>query len=125
MITVTQMLLIGKDCGLNTVYEAWSQVQSHWDAFFGYYANFNEEQRVFNKELFDLGLLEMNPDPNTHGMYRWPEEDVQIDTVLEKLGVKYEEPDWGAIDQQSLDADSKAEEIDSTLFLFDSDKGSY
>ena len=124
MFNVTQMLLIGKDCGLSTVYEAWSQVQSHWDAFFSY-ANFNEEQRVFNKELFDLGLLEMNPDPNTHGMYRWPEEDVQIDTVLEKLGVKYEEPDWGAIDQQSLDADSKAEEIDSTLFLFDSDKGSH
>ncbi|WBF79352.1 hypothetical protein IACHDJAJ_00145 [Aeromonas phage vB_AdhS_TS3] len=106
-ITVAQMLCIGKDCGLTTVYEAWSQVQSHWDAFFTY-ANFNEEQRVFNKEMYDLGILEMNPDPSTHGMYRWPEEDILIDTMLEKMGIKYEEPNWSEADQQHLD-DTKVE----------------
>jgi hypothetical protein len=121
MITVTQMLLIGKDCGLTTVYEAWSQVQSHWDAFFSY-DNFNEEQRIFSKELFDLGLLEMNPDPNTHGIYRWPEDDVQIDTVLDKLGVTYQEPAGAA---QEGTYTGEAEELDFISLGFESDKGSH
>ena len=64
MITVEQMLSIGRDCGLNTVYEAWSQVQSHWDVFFEH-DKFAEQQTVLNYEMFEKGLLELNEDGKT------------------------------------------------------------
>ncbi len=93
MITVTQMLCIGRDCGLNTVYEAWSQVQSHWDAFFSF-DKFEDEQRALNKEMFEKGLLEANTDPTTQGKYRWPDLDETLVSAMNRLGIEYTEPDW-------------------------------
>lgn len=59
MINVEQMLNIGRDCGLITVYEAWSQVQGHWDTFFEY-DKFAEQQAVLNYEMIEKGLLELS-----------------------------------------------------------------
>lgn len=89
MINVEQMLNIGRDCGLNTVYEAWSQVQSHWDAFFSY-ANFYQEQTDFNQEMFDKGLLELNETGETK--YKWPEVEETIVDAMNRLGMAYVEP---------------------------------
>lgn len=98
MITVEQMLGIGRDCGLNTVYEAWSQVQSHWDAFFNY-DNFHQEQSDLNDEMFEKGLLELNEDGKTR--YKWPEKDETIVDAMNRLGMTYVEPDWGKIADES------------------------
>ena len=91
MITVEQMLGIGRDCGLNTVYEAWSQVQSHWDVFFEH-DKFAEQQTVLNYEMFEKGLLELNEDGKTR--YKWPEKDETIVDAMNRLGMVYVEPNW-------------------------------
>ena len=91
MINVEQMLSIGRDCGLNTVYEAWSQVQSHWDVFFEL-DKFAEQQTVLNYEMFEKGLLELNEDGKTR--YKWPEKDETIVDAMNRLGMVYVEPDW-------------------------------
>ena len=91
MINVEQMLNIGRDCGLNTVYEAWSQVQSHWDVFFEH-DKFAEQQTVLNYEMFEKGLLELNEDGKAR--YKWPEKDETIVDAMNRLGMVYVEPDW-------------------------------
>lgn len=98
MITVEQMLGIGRDCGLNTVYEAWSQVQSHWDAFFSY-DNFHQEQSDLNDEMFEKGLLELNEEGQTK--YKWPEKGETIVDAMNRLGMTYVEPDWDKIADES------------------------
>ncbi|MGL4520839.1 MAG: hypothetical protein ACRCUJ_14525 [Phocaeicola sp.] len=98
MINVEQMLNIGRDCGLNTVYEAWSQVQGHWDAFFEY-DKFAEQQNVFNCEMFEKGLLELATEGS--GKYKWPEADETIVDAMTRLGMKYIEPDWDKLADES------------------------
>lgn len=98
MINVEQMLNIGRDCGLNTVYEAWSQVQGHWDAFFEY-DKFAEQQNVFNCEMFEKGLLELATEGS--GKYTWPEADETIVDAMTRLGMKYIEPDWDKVADES------------------------
>ena len=98
MINVEQMLNIGRDCGLITVYEAWSQVQSHWDVFFEH-DKFAEQQTVLNYEMFEKGLLELNEDGKTR--YKWPEKDETIVDAMNRLGMAYVEPDWGKIENES------------------------
>lgn len=98
MINVEQMLGIGRDCGLTTVYEAWSQVQGHWDAFFEY-DKFAEQQAVLNYEMFEKGLLELCEDGKTR--YKWPEKDETIVDAMNRLGMVYEEPDWDKIADES------------------------
>lgn len=98
MISVEQMLNIGRDCGLNTVYEAWSQVQSHWDVFFEL-DKFAEQQTVLNYEMFEKGLLELNEDGKTR--YKWPEKDETIVDAMNRLGMVYVEPDWDKIENES------------------------
>lgn len=91
MINVEQMLNIGRDCGLITVYEAWSQVQGHWDTFFEY-DKFAEQQVVLNYEMFEKGLLELSEEGKTR--YKWPEKDETIVDAMNRLGMVYVEPDW-------------------------------
>lgn len=91
MINVEQMLSIGRDCGLITVYEAWSQVQGHWDAFFSY-DNFYQEQSKLNDEMFEKGLLELNEGGQTK--YKWPERGETLVDAMNRLGMVYVEPDW-------------------------------
>lgn len=98
MINVEQMLNIGRDCGLITVYEAWSQVQGHWDTFFEY-DKFAEQQVVLNYEMFEKGLLELSEDGKTR--YKWPEKDETIVDAMNRLGMVYVEPDWGKIENES------------------------
>lgn len=98
MINVEQMLNIGRDCGLNTVYEAWSQVQSHWDVFFEH-DKFAEQQTVLNYEMFEKGLLELSEDGKTR--YKWPEKDETIVDAMNRLGMVYVEPDWDKIENES------------------------
>lgn len=98
MINVEQMLNIGRDCGLNTVYEAWSQVQGHWDAFFSY-DNFYQEQSDLNDEMFEKGLLELSEDGKTK--YKWPEKDETLVDAMTRLGMVYVEPDWDKIAEES------------------------
>lgn len=98
MINVEQMLNIGRDCGLITVYEAWSQVQSHWDVFFEL-DKFAEQQTVLNYEMFEKGLLELSEDGKTR--YKWPEKDETIVDAMNRLGMVYVEPDWDKIENES------------------------
>lgn len=98
MINVEQMLNIGRDCGLITVYEAWSQVHGHWDMFFEY-DKFAEQQVVLNYEMFEKGLLELSEDGKTR--YKWPEKDETIVDAMNRLGMVYVEPDWGKIENES------------------------
>lgn len=98
MINVEQMLNIGRDCGLITVYEAWSQVQGHWDTFFEY-DKFAEQQVVLNYEMFEKGLLELSEDGKTR--YKWPEKDETIVDAMNRLGMVYVEPDWDKIENES------------------------
>lgn len=55
-MNVKEMLELGKECGLKTVGEAYSNVMNHWDAFFTY-ANHEEEIHVFITELKEANLL--------------------------------------------------------------------
>lgn len=102
MINVEQMLNIGRDCGLITVYEACSQVQSHWDVFFEL-DKFAEQQTVLNYEMFEKGLLELNEDGKTR--YKWPEKDETIVDAMNRLGMVYVEPDWDKIENESRPAE--------------------
>ena len=108
MINVEQMLNIGRDCGLITVYEAWSQVQSHWDVFFEL-DKFAEQQTVLNYEMFEKGLLELNEDGKTR--YKWPEKDETIVDAMNRLGMVYVEPDWDKIENESRLAEGNIGEL--------------
>lgn len=54
---VKTMLVLGKECGLQTLSESYSNLMLHWDAFFSY-ANYDEEAREFHEAMKQAGLLE-------------------------------------------------------------------
>ena len=52
------MLLIGKDCGLNTLDEAYCNFMSHYDVFF-LINNFSAQKAKFDKKIIEFGLTEI------------------------------------------------------------------
>jgi len=70
MITIKQMLEIGKECGLSDIEQAYSQVMTHYDVFFFG----SKEQGKFNDELRNSPFVENN-------FFK----DLTIDECLEKL----------------------------------------
>lgn len=55
--SVLQMLLLGQDCGLLTVDDAYSNYMNHYDCFF-LIDRFQEQHQVFVEELKSLGFVE-------------------------------------------------------------------
>lgn len=53
---VKEMLLIGKDCGLETLSEAFQNYMNHYDAFFSI-ANYKEEMTAFTDEMIRIGFV--------------------------------------------------------------------
>ena len=88
MITVKQMLVLGLECGLEKVHEAYSQVISHYDAFFSI-ENFKAEHSKFLHDMFNQGLIEGNPDPSVPGVYKWPDVDETLEAACIRLGYAY------------------------------------
>lgn len=55
--SVLQMLLLGQDCGLLTVDDAYSNYMNHYDCFF-LIEKFQEQHQVFVEELQSLGFVD-------------------------------------------------------------------
>ena len=73
---ILQMLEIGKDCGLDTVQEAYENYSNHYDMFF-LISDIRNQTKVFHEELFEIGLLERKDGK----MYSIPER--SIDEAIE------------------------------------------
>jgi hypothetical protein len=56
MANVKEMLLIGQDCGLETLSEAYQNYMGHYDAFFSI-ENFETEMKEFINEMTRIGFV--------------------------------------------------------------------
>ena len=54
---VLQMLVIGKDCGLATLSEAWNNYMNHYDCFF-LISDYVNQKVQFDADLIKLDLVE-------------------------------------------------------------------
>ena len=53
-----QMLLVAKDCGLNTISEAYGNYMCHYDLFF-LISDYENQSNNFHSDLIESGLTEL------------------------------------------------------------------
>lgn len=95
--SVRKMLELGKDMGSDTAWSAHCDYMRHYDCFF-LIDRFTEQQKVFNRQLYDIGIFVDADEPPA--IYKWVDdvdgaEELTVDKALEML------TEWENKDEQS------------------------